>query len=74
MIGAGVLAILDLLKIPNYTGQIPTLVAGFITAAIVGYLAIQWLLSYLSKRSLYLFAAYSVVVPTIVVIFYLARL
>ncbi len=74
MIGAGILAIVDLFSMPNYTGQIPTLVAGFITAAIVGYLAIRWLLSYLSKRSLYIFAAYSVIVPVTVVIFYLARL
>ncbi len=73
MIGAGALAIVDLFKIPDYTGQVPALVAGFISSAIVGYLAIRWLLSYLSKRSLYLFAAYSLVVPSIVVIFYLAR-
>jgi undecaprenyl-diphosphatase len=73
MIGAGVLAIVDLIKLPNFTGQIPTLVAGFITAALVGYLTIHWLLSYLSKRSLYLFAAYSLFVPAVVVIFYLVR-
>jgi undecaprenyl-diphosphatase len=73
MIGAGLVAIVDLIKLPNYTGQIPTLIAGFVTAALVGYLTIRWLLSYLSKRSLYIFAAYSLVVPAVVVIFYLVR-
>ncbi len=73
MIGAGTLAVFDLIKLPNFTGQIPTLVAGFITAAVVGYLAIHWLLSYLSKRSLYVFAVYCLVVSAIVVIFYLVR-
>jgi undecaprenyl-diphosphatase len=73
MIGAGVLATLDLIKLPNFTGQIPTLVVGFITAAVVGYFAIHWLLSYLSKRSLYLFAIYSVVAAAVVVIVYLIR-
>jgi undecaprenyl-diphosphatase len=74
MIGAGSLAVLDLIKLPDFTGQIPTLVAGFITAAVVGYFTIRWLLSYLSKRSLYVFAIYSLVASAIVVIFYVVRL
>jgi undecaprenyl-diphosphatase len=59
MIGAGVLAMFDLIKLPGFTGQIPTLVAGFIASAVVGYPAIHWLLAYISKRSLYVFAIYS---------------
>ncbi len=73
MIGAGTLALVDLIKLPNFTGQIPTLIAGFVTAAVVGYFAIHWLLSYLSKRSLYVFAVYSLAVSATVVIFYLVR-
>ena len=73
MIGAGFLAMVDLIQLPGFTGQIPTLVAGFITAAVVGYLAIHWLLTYLSKRSLYVFAIYSIAASFTVVIFYLAR-
>jgi undecaprenyl-diphosphatase len=73
MIGAGTLAVVKLIKLPDFTGQIPTLVAGFITAAVVGYLAIHWLLSYLSKRSVYVFAIYSLVASAIVVIFYIVR-
>jgi undecaprenyl-diphosphatase len=69
MLGAGALAVFDLIKLPNFSVQIPTLVAGFITSAIVGYLSIRWLLSYLAKRPLYLFVIYCTVVPTIVLIF-----
>jgi undecaprenyl-diphosphatase len=73
MIGAGTLAMVQLLKQPHFSGQIPTLLAGFITAAVVGYLSIHWLLSYLSKRSLYVFAIYSLVASATVVIFYVIR-
>jgi undecaprenyl-diphosphatase len=45
MIGAGFLATLDLLKLSDVYLQIPTLLTGFITSAVVGYLAIRWLLS-----------------------------
>jgi undecaprenyl-diphosphatase len=73
MIGAGVLAVLDLIKTPNFSMQIPSLIAGFIISAIVGYLSIRWLLSYLVKRPLYLFAIYCVVVSIVVLIFYFVR-
>jgi undecaprenyl-diphosphatase len=69
MIGAGALATIDLIKSPDFTGQIPTLVIGFVTAAIVGYLSIRWLLAYLVKRPLYLFAIYCVVVSVTVLLF-----
>lgn len=73
MIGAGVLAVADLVKIPDFSAQIPTLMAGFIIAAIVGYLSIHWLLSFLGKRPLYVFAIYCVVVSFIVLIIYFVR-
>lgn len=73
MIGAGALAIVDLIKTPNFSLQIPTLIMGFIISAIVGYLSIRWLLSYLVKRPLYLFAIYCVLVSIIVLIFYFVR-
>jgi undecaprenyl-diphosphatase len=73
MIGAGVLAVADLVKIPDFSAQIPTLMAGFIIAAIVGYLSIHWLLSFLVKRPLYVFAIYCVVVSFIVLIIYFVR-
>jgi undecaprenyl-diphosphatase len=74
MIGAGLLAVLDLFKQPDFSGQIPTLLIGFITAAVVGYLAIRWLLAFLIKRSLYVFAIYSVCVALLVVALYIVRM
>ena len=42
-------------------------VAGIVvTAAVVGWFSIKWLIDYLSRRSLYVFAAYCAVVGTIV--------
>jgi undecaprenyl-diphosphatase len=73
MIGAGLLAMVDLIKTPNFSMQIPTLIAGFVVAAIVGYLSIRWLLSYLAKRPLYLFAIYCVVISVVVLIFHFAH-
>jgi undecaprenyl-diphosphatase len=68
MLGAGTLAIVDLIKLPNFSVQIPTLVAGFITSAVVGYLSIRWLLAYLANRRLYPFAIYCAVVSTTVLL------
>jgi undecaprenyl-diphosphatase len=58
MTAAGALALFDLASAPELMNQLPVYLAGFISAAIVGYLAIRWFISYLSKRSLYIFAAY----------------
>jgi len=66
MLAAGGYEMLDVLKMPNLGEFLPLLAAGFVTAAIVGWFAIKWLIDYLSKRSLYVFAAYCAVVGTIV--------
>lgn len=58
MLAAGLLATLDLIKIPGLGGLLLTYLAGFIAAAITGYLSIRWLLKYLTQRSLYGFAIY----------------
>jgi undecaprenyl-diphosphatase len=60
LLGAGVLATLDLLAIPNFAAYLPPILAGFVVAAVVGYACIHWLLSYLARHSLYVFAAYCV--------------
>ena len=73
MIGAGAVALIDLVRSPTLSVQIPTLVVGFIAAAIVGYLSIRWLLSYIAKRPFYLFAIYCLVVSIIVVLFHVIR-
>jgi len=66
MLAAGGYEMLDVLTMPNLGEFLPLLAVGFVTAAVVGWFAIKWLIDYLSKRSLYIFAAYCVVMGTIV--------
>lgn len=62
MAGAGVLAIKDLLEAGQLGAQLPAISAGFIVAAISGYVCIRWLLGYLQRGRLYGFAIYCAVV------------
>lgn len=66
MLAAGGYEMLDVIKMPNLGEFLPLLAVGFVTAAVVGWFAIKWLINYLSKRSLYVFAAYCAIVGTIV--------
>jgi undecaprenyl-diphosphatase len=56
--GAGLFQLLDLFTVPDPLSHVPVLLAGFLTAAIVGYLCIWGLLRYLQRGSLYPFAIY----------------
>lgn len=69
MLAAGGYEMLDVIKMPNLSEFLPLLAVGFVTAAIVGWFAIKWLIDYLSKRSLYVFAVYCAVLGIIVLIF-----
>lgn len=69
MMGAGGYEMLDVLQLPNLGDFLPLLAVGFVTAAVVGWFAIKWLIDYLSRRSLYVFAAYCAIVGTIVFLF-----
>jgi undecaprenyl-diphosphatase len=62
MLAAGGYEMLDVIQMPNLAEFLPLLAVGFLTAAIVGWFAIKWLIDYLSKRSLYVFAIYCAVV------------
>ncbi len=73
IVGASALAASDLLSTQNFAQQIPSLAIGFITAGIIGYLSIRWLLSYLARRPLYVFAIYCAVVAIAVLLFSLLR-
>jgi len=57
---------LDVLKMQDLGSFLLPLAVGFIVAAIVGWLAIKWLINYLNKNSLYAFAAYCAVAGIIV--------
>lgn len=58
MLAAGVLSIFDVAEMPGLSAFLPSLVVGFISAAVVGYFAIRWLLGYLVRHSLKGFAIY----------------
>jgi undecaprenyl-diphosphatase len=58
MLAAGGYQMLDVLRMPGLAGFLPALMVGFVTAALVGWLAIRWLLRYLAVHSLYGFSAY----------------
>lgn len=58
--GAGLVALGDLVESGNLVEQLPAISVGFVSAAISGYLCIRWLLHYLQRNSLYVFAAYCV--------------
>ena len=73
MISAGTLAAIDLLALPNTLSLLPTYIPGFMVAAVVGYLAIRWLIKYLARHTLYVFAAYCTLLSVITIILVLVR-
>ena len=64
----GLYEMLDVIQMPNLGQFLPLLAVGFITAAIVGWFAIKWLIDYLNKHSLYVFAIYCAIVGFILLI------
>jgi undecaprenyl-diphosphatase len=69
MIGAGVLATFDLAQLPDLSTFAVPMLTGFLTAGVVGYLAIHWLLRYLAEKTLYVFVVYLVVFSLVSLIF-----
>jgi undecaprenyl-diphosphatase len=60
LMGAGAVAVRDLLLLPDWTHHLPSLAVGFLVSVVVGFLSIHWLLGYLARRPLDLFAWYRV--------------
>jgi undecaprenyl-diphosphatase len=73
LLGAGVIALKDLLDAGNLAAELPAISVGFIAAAVSGYLCIRWLLHYLQRHSLYLFAAYCAIVSVISIILFFGQ-
>jgi undecaprenyl-diphosphatase len=69
MLAAGSYQSLDLIKLPGLGSFLIPLAVGFVTAALVGWLAIKWLLSYLNKHSLFIFTGYCAVLGLICLAF-----
>lgn len=60
LLAAGAVATKDLVAIPNFTALLPPLALGFVVAAVVGFASISWLLGYLSRHSMTVFAWYRI--------------
>lgn len=68
LLAAGLYEMLDVIQMSNLAQFLPLLALGFVTAAIVGWFAIKWLINYLSDHSLYVFGAYCAVVGVIALV------
>jgi undecaprenyl-diphosphatase len=66
---AGAYETLKVIQMPGTREFLPFLAAGFITAGIVGWFALQWLMKFLRNHSIYLFAGYCAVVGVICLAF-----
>ena len=64
---------LSVLKAHILQSLLAPLAIGFIVAAIVGWFAVKWLLGYLNKHSLYIFAAYCAVIGVVCLVFALIK-
>lgn len=58
MLGAGAKGFYDFLSLPDTEVYLTQFLVASLTAALVGYFSIKWLLKFLTQRSLYTFAAY----------------
>jgi undecaprenyl-diphosphatase len=61
ILGAGLLELVDLAQVGELTAQVPALIVGFLSAGVVGFGCIHFLLRYLRRRRLYPFAVYCAV-------------
>ena len=67
MAGAGLKKAAEMLKLGDgEAGAAPALAAGFISSAVVGYLCIAFLMRYLQRGNLYVFAIYRVALALVV--------
>jgi len=62
MVGASIVTLNDLINVPQSGELIGPFIAGFVSAAISGYMVIKWFLEYVQHQSLRWFALYSVLV------------
>jgi len=66
---AGAYEALKVIQMPGTREFLPFLAVGFITAGIVGWFALRWLMKFLRDHSIYLFAGYCAVVGMICLAF-----
>jgi undecaprenyl-diphosphatase len=68
LVAAGLNQIIDVIELPGTTEFLPVLAVGFVVSAMVGWLSIKWLITFLSKHSLYIFVVYCAVVGSLLFI------
>ena len=68
MLAAGAYETLGVVKMPGLASFLPGVAVGFIAAAVVGWLSVKWLLAYLNRHSLYIFAAYCAILGLMVLL------
>jgi undecaprenyl-diphosphatase len=73
MLAAGLLEIKDLGTVAGLSSFLPVLIIGTVTAGIVGYFSIKWLLNYLNRHSLFSFSIYCIGVWLVTFIITLVR-
>lgn len=66
MLAAGLYTSLGLFEIANLSSFIGPLLIGFVTSAVVGYLAIRWLIKFLSTYPLYYFSIYLILLSSLI--------
>jgi undecaprenyl-diphosphatase len=71
MLAAGGYESLSVIRLHILHTILLPLAIGFVVAAVIGWLSIRWLINYVSKHSLYLFAVYCAVVAALCLIFLL---
>jgi undecaprenyl-diphosphatase len=69
LIAAGAYETLKVIQMPGTREFLPYLAVGFITAGVVGWFALVWLMRFLRNHSLYLFAGYCAIVGLICLVF-----
>ena len=69
MVAAGGYQMLEVIKMPDLASFLPGMVFGSVAAAGVGWLAVKWLLGYLNRHPLNIFAAYCAVSGAICLFF-----
>jgi undecaprenyl-diphosphatase len=73
LVAAGVLAVKDLLELPGFASYLPSLGVGFAASAAVGFASIHWLLSYLARHPMNVFAWYRILFGAVCFLTYALR-
>ncbi len=68
LLAAGLYESFTVIMLPDAAEFLPILVVGLVTSAVVGWLAVKWLINYLSKRSMVVFAVYCAVFGVLLLI------